>query len=745
MSEHPESNEPAVSGSPVVEGAPSPRPRRRGRRGAGGAGGAAGEAPEGGATAVAADSGGASDVPAAERQTRPSRPPRRARADRPPRPEHASRADGDPVSDRGSGMAAEPAAEGDAVGGGVEGAPTGEPGSQGDGQGRGPKGPRTRLNRRRGGRGGREGREGEAVQADGAPPAGAAVDPDQAIPVYSRQARIGVDANDSRRRNAARGAAPLEPDEDAPKLHKLLADAGIGSRREMEELIIAGRVSVNGQPAHVGQRIGPNDQIRVNGRPLNRRAQRQQVPAAPKVLLYHKPPGEICSRDDPGQRSTVFERLPRLKGARWVAVGRLDFNTEGLLVFTTSGEIANKLMHPRYGWEREYAVRILGRLEDEAREKLLAGVQLEDGPAAFSTIEDVGGDGANHWYRVVISEGRNREVRRIFEAIGLIVSRLVRIRFGPIGLPRGLARGRWVELAENDALALSTLLKQLGRDPVASGPRKPAADGVPGEPTDDDDRPGHEAAEAPDDDEPPRIEASDRQPAVTDEDAAASARARARSGDAFDDDDDDEIDDDDTQPAFLSAEEPQPRGPKGINHDDDEWQPASADAHLSGITKAVRKAIPRGQRFGAGSGFGQPGLPGVDKPAGGQARRKRGAQGGFGGGGGARYGAGAGGAAGGATGGFPAGGFGGVGKPAGGGRSARGGQGGNRGAQGGNRGGQGGSRGGQGAQGQGQGQGQAQGQGQGQGGAPRGPGAGGGNRGRSGGGGGGRRRGPAGA
>jgi len=619
--------------------------------------------------------------------------------------------------------------------------PAGEPGADGDGDGRGrvPKGPRSRLNRRRGSRGGRDARDGEAQQADGAPAAGGAADSDQAIPVYSRQARIGVDANDPRRRNAARGAprgaAPVAPDEDAPKLHKLLADAGIGSRREMEELIVAGRVSVNGQPAHVGQRIGPNDQIRVNGRPLNRRVQRQQLPAAPKVLLYHKPPGEICSRDDPGQRSTVFERLPRLKGARWVAVGRLDFNTEGLLVFTTSGEIANKLMHPRYGWEREYAVRILGRLEDEAREKLLAGVQLEDGPAAFSTIEDVGGDGANHWYRVVISEGRNREVRRIFEAIGLTVSRLVRIRFGPIGLPRGLARGRWVELAENDAVALATLLKQLGRDPVAGGPRKPAAEGAPDEPAEDDDRAGDEALESSDEEAPPRAEASDRQPAFSDEEAAASARART--GDAFDDDD--EIDDDDTQPAFLSAEEPQPRGPKGINHDDDEWQPASADAHLSGITKAVRKALPRGQRFGAGSGFGQPGLPGVVKPAGGQARRKRGAQGGFGGGGGgggARYGAGAGAGAGGATGGFPASGFGGGGKPAGGGRGPRGGQGGNRGAQGGNRGGQGGQ-GGQGAQGQGQG------------GAPRGPG--GGNRGRSGGGngggngGGGRRRGPAGA
>src|SRR5690606_12067702 len=151
----------------------------------------------------------------------------------------------------------------------------------------------------------------------------------------------------SRRRGGRKPAG-----EDQPKLHKVLADAGLGSRRDMEELILAGRVSVNGQPAHIGQRIGANDQVRVNGRTMPRRA----VAPAQRVLLYHKPPGEICTRDDPDRRATVFDKSPRLKGARWVAVGRLDFNTEGLLIFTTSGDLANRLMHPRYGWEREYAV-----------------------------------------------------------------------------------------------------------------------------------------------------------------------------------------------------------------------------------------------------------------------------------------------------------------------------------------------------------------------------------------------------
>ena len=210
------------------------------------------------------------------------------------------------------------------------------------------------------------------------------------------------------------------------KLHKVLADAGIGSRRDMEEMIIAGRVSVNGEPAHIGQRVLASDQVRVNGKPLARKAPGR----APRVLLYHKPVGEIVTQEDPGARPTVFEKLPKVSGGRWVAVGRLDLNSEGLLIFTTSGELANRLMHPRYEVEREYAVRVLGEVTEEQRQKVLDGVELQDGPAKFSRVDEAGGEGANRWYRVAISEGRNREVRRIFEAIGLTVSRLIRIRYG---------------------------------------------------------------------------------------------------------------------------------------------------------------------------------------------------------------------------------------------------------------------------------------------------------------------------
>jgi 23S rRNA pseudouridine2605 synthase len=233
----------------------------------------------------------------------------------------------------------------------------------------------------------------------------------------------------------------VDPD-DAPKLHKVLADAGLGSRREMEELIIAGRVSVNGEPAHIGQRINAEDQVRINGKLL----QRKVASRPPRVLLYHKPSGEIVSHDDPEKRATVFDRLPTLKSAKWLAVGRLDFNTEGLLIFTTSGDLANRLSHPRYGFDREYAVRVLGELSDEARRQLTDGIELDDGPARFSRLEHGGGDGANQWYNVVISEGRNREVRRMFEAVGLTVSRLIRVRYGPVSLPRGLQRGRFEEL-----------------------------------------------------------------------------------------------------------------------------------------------------------------------------------------------------------------------------------------------------------------------------------------------------------
>lgn len=243
----------------------------------------------------------------------------------------------------------------------------------------------------------------------------------------------------------------LLPEPDSPKLHKVLAQAGMGSRLEMEKLILEGRISVNGQPAHVGQRVQYGDVIKVNGKPLRVRL----APPPPRVLAYHKPAGEVVTHDDPQNRPTVFRRLPRVYQGKWQSVGRLDLNTEGLLLFTNAGSLANQLMHPRFGLEREYAVRVLGALNNEEKAKLLAGVKLEDGPAQFKTIEDGGGDGANCWYRVTIAEGRNREVRRMFEAIGHAVSRLIRIRYGAVVLPRGLKRGAWVELDAADIASLT--------------------------------------------------------------------------------------------------------------------------------------------------------------------------------------------------------------------------------------------------------------------------------------------------
>ncbi|MFJ3058616.1 23S rRNA pseudouridine(2605) synthase RluB [Herbaspirillum sp. NPDC087042] len=257
------------------------------------------------------------------------------------------------------------------------------------------------------------------------------------------------------------GRRDLTAEDDAPKLHKVLADAGLGSRRDMEELIVAGRVSVNGEPAHIGQRILPTDAVRINGKLIQRKVSKRP----PRVLVYHKPSGEIVSHSDPEGRSSVFDRLPTMKAGKWLAVGRLDFNTEGLLLFTTSGDLANRLMHPRYNIEREYAVRTLGELEEGMRQKLLHGVELDDGLAQFSRIADGGGEGVNKWYRVTIGEGRNREVRRMFEAVGLTVSRLIRTRYGAMSLPQTLKRGRWEELEENavrNLMAACGLEKQAG-------------------------------------------------------------------------------------------------------------------------------------------------------------------------------------------------------------------------------------------------------------------------------------------
>ncbi len=232
--------------------------------------------------------------------------------------------------------------------------------------------------------------------------------------------------------------------EQGEKLQKVLAQAGLGSRRAMEEWIASGRVTVNGEPATLGMRVVDGDLVKADRQTI-RIGERTH---AARVLLYHKPEGEIVSRDDPENRSSVFDKLPKLRGQKWVAIGRLDFNTSGLLIFTTSGELANRLMHPRFEVEREYAVRVQGKMTDTQMDMVLKkGVELDDGLVRFEKLEDQGGEGFNHWYRVILKEGRNRVVRRTFDALGLPVSRLMRIRFGKINLPPRLKRGMTAELS----------------------------------------------------------------------------------------------------------------------------------------------------------------------------------------------------------------------------------------------------------------------------------------------------------
>lgn len=238
----------------------------------------------------------------------------------------------------------------------------------------------------------------------------------------------------------------------------MLAAAGLGSRREIEGWISAGRLRLNGETAKLGDRAGPADVVELDGRRVELRA----AAAQPRVLLYYKPEGEMVTRSDPGGRPTVFERLPAVPGGKWVAVGRLDINTAGLLLLTDSGELANRLMHPRYEVEREYAVRVLGELKPEERRRLVQGVALEDGAARFDRLEPSGGaEGANRWYRVVLREGRNREVRRLFEAVGRKVSRLLRVRYGTVSLPRELRPGKWVELDEETVASIVKSAKKV--------------------------------------------------------------------------------------------------------------------------------------------------------------------------------------------------------------------------------------------------------------------------------------------
>jgi 23S rRNA pseudouridine2605 synthase len=231
------------------------------------------------------------------------------------------------------------------------------------------------------------------------------------------------------------------------KLQKVLARVGLGSRRYMEEVIAAGRVSINGRVAQVGERIEPTDELRIDGRKVQFQIEDE---IRRRVIIYYKPEGEICSRNDPESRPTVFEQLPSIPGDRWVMVGRLDINSTGLLLFTNDGELANRLMHPSNEIEREYAVRVMGEVTPQIKKNMTEGVVLDDGPAKFESFSEIGGEGINRWYQVVVKEGRNREVRRIFESQGLKVSRLLRTRYGTVILPRELRTGRWIELDKND-------------------------------------------------------------------------------------------------------------------------------------------------------------------------------------------------------------------------------------------------------------------------------------------------------
>lgn len=270
-------------------------------------------------------------------------------------------------------------------------------------------------------------------------------------PATPRPPKVEEAERGARNAPAQKRRGPPGSDAEPERLQKVLAQTGVASRREVEEMIAAGRISVNGETATIGQKIGPLDRVRVNGKLVNI----QFAIKVPRVLVYHKPDGEIVSRDDPEGRISVFDRLPALRRGRWIAVGRLDVNTSGLLLFTNDGELANRLMHPRYELEREYAARLLGSLDEAQIALLKNGIQLEDGIARFNEIADAGGEGANHWYHVTISEGRNREVRRMFEAVGLTVSRLMRLRYGPVRLPSRLKRGMWQEMDVREACALA--------------------------------------------------------------------------------------------------------------------------------------------------------------------------------------------------------------------------------------------------------------------------------------------------
>ncbi|HIO13847.1 MAG TPA: pseudouridine synthase, partial [Chromatiales bacterium] len=247
------------------------------------------------------------------------------------------------------------------------------------------------------------------------------------------------------------------------RLQKVLARAGLGSRRQIEGWIEEGLITVNGKTAVLGAKVTADDQIRVRGRVVK---STKLLDIARKVLIYHKPEGEVVTQHDPERRKTVFSALPKPDLGRWVAVGRLDINSSGLLLFTTDGELANRLMHPSIEIEREYAVRVLGKVNDEMLQRLRDGVELDDGLARFDSVRSAGGEGANHWYEVIIKEGRNREVRRIWESQGIKVSRLIRTRYGSVRMPRNLRSGKTQELT---AAQLRELCRLVGIEDARSG------------------------------------------------------------------------------------------------------------------------------------------------------------------------------------------------------------------------------------------------------------------------------------
>lgn len=271
------------------------------------------------------------------------------------------------------------------------------------------------------------------------------------------------------------------------RLQKFLARAGLGSRRQIEDWIRQGRITVDGTPAQLGVQVSGTEQIQIDGRPIRLGALHQQR----RVLAYYKPVGEMTTRHDPEGRPTIFDRLPSLRDGRWITVGRLDLNTQGLLLVTNDGELANRLMHPSSQIEREYAIRVLGQVPPEILERLREGVTLEDGLARFEVLREAGGEGANHWYHAILREGRNREVRRLWESQGIAVSRLVRVRYGPVALRRGLHPGQWDELSDAqielllaavDRRSVDTLAEKVAESRHSLAPDSVKPSGLRGDP-----------------------------------------------------------------------------------------------------------------------------------------------------------------------------------------------------------------------------------------------------------------------